>query len=74
MRLTRIKRFISRQACQQGQGEWISGPVTAAETTMLFQSRFPQMPRSARRPDIPQPFLRSVAEQAGGGWVDGSAL
>jgi diguanylate cyclase (GGDEF)-like protein len=63
--------LLALSGCQQGQGEWISGPVSAAETTMLFQSRLPQAPR---QPGIPQPLLQSVEEEAGAGRVDGSAL
>jgi hypothetical protein len=48
--------------------------VSAVETTMLFQSRFPHTPRSAHQPDIPQPFLQPAVDGAGAGWVDGSAL
>jgi predicted signal transduction protein with EAL and GGDEF domain len=49
--------LLALSGCQQGQGQWISGPVSAAETAVLFQSPFPHLPRSAARPEIPEPVL-----------------
>jgi hypothetical protein len=66
--------LLALSGCQQGQGQWISGPVSAAETTLLFQSLFPHMPRSTERPEIRLPFLRSVADSLGADRVDESVL
>ena len=49
--------LLALSGCQQGQGQWISGPVSAAETAVLFQSPFPHLSRSAARPEIPEPVL-----------------
>ena len=59
---------LTISGCQEGQGEWISAPVSAAETTLLFQSRLPHAPQSATRPQLPGPAEESV------GWADGSGL
>jgi predicted signal transduction protein with EAL and GGDEF domain len=49
--------LLALSGCQQGQGQWISGPVSAAETALLFLKPLHHMPRSAERPKIPQPVL-----------------
>ena len=59
--------LLAGSGCQEGQGEWISAPVSAAETTLLFQSRLPHAPQSAR-PQLLGPAEESV------GWADGSGL
>jgi hypothetical protein len=72
--------LLALSGCQQGQGAWISGPVSATETSLLVQNRFPHPPRAAARPQIPPPYLqavengREVAESVGPGRVDGTVL
>jgi diguanylate cyclase (GGDEF)-like protein len=66
--------LLALSGCQQGQGQWISGPVSASETTLLFQNPFPHMPRSMERPGIPQPFLQAVEDHPGADRVDESVL
>ncbi len=44
--------LLAVSGCQEGQGEWISGPVSAAETTLLFQSRLPHAPQPSTLPQL----------------------
>jgi EAL domain-containing protein (putative c-di-GMP-specific phosphodiesterase class I) len=60
--------LLAVSGCQEGQGEWISAPVSAAETTLLFQNRLPHAPQSSTRPQ-----LLGAAEESVG-WADGSSL
>jgi diguanylate cyclase (GGDEF)-like protein len=60
--------LLAISGCQEGQGEWISAPVSAAETTLLFQSRLPRAPQSSDRLQLPGSAEEIV------GWADGSGL
>jgi hypothetical protein len=43
--------LLALSGCQQGHGAWISGPVSASETSLPFKNRFPDPPRAAGRRD-----------------------